>query len=137
MNPIQAMASDHCAAKSRPAAFAPVSGLLSLKGRRTSPALPPMTPAHSHGASVWSIQMLWDHKKCRFTRFKLVNTEASFILHPLLLEKLPFLALSAASSVVTIRAHASLGALVSAEQLPVSYRLPPPPGGRSRARSCR
>jgi tetratricopeptide (TPR) repeat protein len=48
---------------------------------------------------------------------------SSFILHPLLLEKLPFLALSAASSVVTIRAHASLGALVSAEQLPVSYRL--------------
>src|ERR1022692_1280920 len=48
---------------------------------------------------------------------------SSFILHPLLLEKLPFLALSAASSLVTIRAHASLGALVSAEQLPVSYRL--------------
>src|ERR1039458_9547141 len=48
---------------------------------------------------------------------------SSFILHPLLLEKLPFLALSAASSLVTIQAHASLGALVSAEQLPVSYRL--------------
>jgi tetratricopeptide (TPR) repeat protein len=41
----------------------------------------------------------------------------------LLLEKLPFLALSAASSMVTIRAHESLGALVSAEELPVPYRL--------------
>jgi tetratricopeptide (TPR) repeat protein len=41
----------------------------------------------------------------------------------LLLEKLPFFALSAASSLVTIRAHASLGALMSAEHLPVPDRL--------------
>ena len=41
----------------------------------------------------------------------------------LVLEKLPFLALSAVSSLVTIRGHESLGALVSVEQLPVSDRL--------------
>jgi tetratricopeptide (TPR) repeat protein len=41
----------------------------------------------------------------------------------LLLEKLPFFALSAASSLVTIRGHASLGALMSAEHLPVPDRL--------------
>jgi protein O-mannosyl-transferase len=41
----------------------------------------------------------------------------------LLLEKLPFLALSAASSLVTIRGHETLGALVSAENLPFSSRL--------------
>jgi hypothetical protein len=41
----------------------------------------------------------------------------------LLLEKLPFLALSAASSVVTIRAHEALGALLSTDALPVSARL--------------
>jgi protein O-mannosyl-transferase len=41
----------------------------------------------------------------------------------LLAEKLPFLALSAASSLVTIRGHESLGALMSTEQLPVPYRL--------------
>ena len=39
------------------------------------------------------------------------------------LEKLPFLVFSAASSVVTIRAHASLGGLVSTEELPFSFRL--------------
>ena len=44
-------------------------------------------------------------------------------LSPLLLEKLPFLVLSIASSVVTIRAHASLGGLVSTEELPFSFRL--------------
>ena len=42
---------------------------------------------------------------------------------PLLVEKLPFLALSAAASVVTIRSHEALGALVSASELPVSARL--------------
>ena len=49
-----------------------------------------------------------------------------FIIHNssfIILEKVPFLALSAASSLVTIRAHESLGALVSAEQLPVPFRL--------------
>jgi cytochrome c-type biogenesis protein CcmH/NrfG len=48
---------------------------------------------------------------------------SSFILHPLLLEKLPFFALSAASSLVTLRGHESLGALASTEELPVSLRL--------------
>jgi Flp pilus assembly protein TadD len=42
---------------------------------------------------------------------------------PLLVEKLPFLALSAASSLVTIRAHSSLGGLVSTEELPMALRL--------------
>ena len=41
----------------------------------------------------------------------------------MLLEKLPFLALSAVSSLVTIRGHESLGALASAEELPVALRL--------------
>jgi tetratricopeptide (TPR) repeat protein len=41
----------------------------------------------------------------------------------LLIEKLPFFALSAASSLVTIRAHESLGALASVADLPVSFRL--------------
>ena len=48
---------------------------------------------------------------------------ASLIFHPLLLEKLPFLALSAVSSLVTLRSHASLGALMSTEELPVPSRL--------------
>ena len=47
----------------------------------------------------------------------------SQIVYRILLEKFPFLALSAASSLVTIRGHESLGALVSAEELPVSYGL--------------
>jgi tetratricopeptide (TPR) repeat protein len=41
----------------------------------------------------------------------------------LLAEKIPFLALSAGSSLVTIRGHESLGALVSAEELPVANRV--------------
>jgi tetratricopeptide (TPR) repeat protein len=44
-------------------------------------------------------------------------------LLPLLVEKLPFFALSAASSLVTIRAHESLGALLSTTELPVPWRL--------------
>ena len=45
------------------------------------------------------------------------------VLLRLLAEKLPFLALSAVSSLVTIRGHESLGALVSAQELPLVYRL--------------
>ena len=41
----------------------------------------------------------------------------------LLLEKAPLLALSFASSLVTLRAHEALGALISARELPVSQRL--------------
>ena len=41
----------------------------------------------------------------------------------LLVEKLPFLALSAASSLVTVYTHAVLGALMSAEALPLSSRV--------------
>ena len=44
-------------------------------------------------------------------------------LKTLLIEKLPFLALSAASSLVTIRGHETLGGLVSTEELPVPFRL--------------
>jgi tetratricopeptide (TPR) repeat protein len=57
-------------------------------------------------------------------RFQLsdLNTQHS-TLRRLVLEKLPFLALSAASSVVTIRAHEALGALLSTDALPVSARL--------------
>ena len=57
-------------------------------------------------------------------RFELKTIDFRFkTLLPLLWEKLPFLALSAASSLVTIQGHKSLGALVSVEQLPVSDRL--------------
>jgi tetratricopeptide (TPR) repeat protein len=41
----------------------------------------------------------------------------------LLLEKLPFLALTAVSSLLTLRGHESLGALASVEELPMSLRL--------------
>jgi protein O-mannosyl-transferase len=41
----------------------------------------------------------------------------------ILLEKLPLLALSFASSLVTVRAHEALGALISATELPVPQRL--------------
>jgi tetratricopeptide (TPR) repeat protein len=57
-------------------------------------------------------------------RFELsdLNSQRS-TLRRLVLEKLPFLALSAASSGVTIRAYESLGALLSTDELPVSARL--------------
>ena len=41
----------------------------------------------------------------------------------LLVEKLPFLALTVVSSLVTLRGHDSLGALASAEELPMDLRL--------------
>jgi tetratricopeptide (TPR) repeat protein len=41
----------------------------------------------------------------------------------LLLEKLPLLALSAASSLLTVRGHEALGALVQTNELPLLYRL--------------
>jgi protein O-mannosyl-transferase len=44
-------------------------------------------------------------------------------LLPLLLEKLPLLALSLASGILTILGHQSLGALVSAAELPLSLRF--------------
>ena len=46
-----------------------------------------------------------------------------FILHPLLLEKLPFLALSAASCVVTFLVQRGAGAVPSLEALPLGFRL--------------
>jgi tetratricopeptide (TPR) repeat protein len=58
------------------------------------------------------------HHVSRFT----LHAPRSTLL-PLFLEKLPFLALSAASSLITIRGHETLGALVSAENLPLSFRL--------------
>ncbi len=57
-------------------------------------------------------------------RFQLsdLNSQSS-AFRRLVLEKLPFLALSAASIVVTIRAHEALGALLSSDELPLSARL--------------
>jgi protein O-mannosyl-transferase len=52
-------------------------------------------------------------------RASFVIRHSSFVI----LEKLPFLALSAASSLVTLRGHESLGALVSEQELPLAYRL--------------
>jgi protein O-mannosyl-transferase len=54
------------------------------------------------------------------------GTSFSFIIHHssfIILEKLPFLILSAVSSLVTIRGHESLGALMSAQELPLVNRL--------------
>ena len=48
---------------------------------------------------------------------------SSFILHPLLLEKLPFFALSAVACGVTLWAQNSVGAIMSANMLPVARRL--------------
>jgi tetratricopeptide (TPR) repeat protein len=57
-------------------------------------------------------------------RFQLSDlNDQSSTLRRLILEKLPFLALSAASIVVTIRAYESLGALLSTDELPLSARL--------------
>ena len=48
---------------------------------------------------------------------------SSFILHPLLLEKVPFLALSAAASVVTVLAQWNGGAVETLDRVPVAARL--------------
>jgi tetratricopeptide (TPR) repeat protein len=49
---------------------------------------------------------------------------SSFILHPLLLEKLPFFALSALSCLLTIRAQQGSYSVVSVAGLPLSRRIP-------------
>ena len=58
------------------------------------------------------------------------NADSRFTLHalrssllPLVVEKLPFLALSVASSLITILALSSLGGLLSTQALPISLRL--------------
>ena len=58
------------------------------------------------------------HHVSRFTFHDLRLT-----LLPLLVEKLPFLLLTAVSCLVTLRGHESLGALASAEELPIGLRL--------------
>ncbi len=62
---------------------------------------------------------------CLPPQSEVVNRKSQIVkpLLPLLLEKLPFLALSATSSLVTIWGHESLGALASTEDLPVPLRL--------------
>ena len=67
------------------------------------------------------------NEECRMQKAEARNPE-SRISHralriTLLLEKLPFLALAAASSVLTLRGHESLGALAGAEELPIGLRL--------------
>ena len=57
---------------------------------------------------------------------------SSFILHPLLLEKLPFFALAAAASVVTFVVQQRGGSLIAAENLPLSAR-----GGNALVSYCR
>jgi protein O-mannosyl-transferase len=68
------------------------------------------------------VLLLLDYWPLRRVQLKTQDSRLKTLL-PLFLEKLPFLALSAASSLVTIRAHQSLGALLSMEQLPLSLRL--------------
>ena len=68
------------------------------------------------------VMLLLDYWPLRRFELKTLDFRLKTLL-PLLLEKLPFLALSAASSLVTIQGHESLGALVSVEQLPVPDRL--------------
>jgi tetratricopeptide (TPR) repeat protein len=58
------------------------------------------------------------HHVSRFTFHDLRLT-----LLPLLVEKLPFLLLTAVSCLVTLRGHESLGALASTEELPIGLRL--------------
>ena len=64
---------------------------------------------------------------CSMQKAEARNPESLITHHAsritLLLEKLPFLALAAASSVLTLRGHESLGALASAEELPIDLRL--------------
>src|ERR1019366_6672388 len=68
------------------------------------------------------VMLLLDYWPLRRPELKTLDFRLKTLL-PLLLEKLPFLALSAVSSLVTIQGHESLGALVSVEQLPMSDRL--------------
>src|ERR1035438_757795 len=68
------------------------------------------------------VMLLLDYWPLHRFELKTIDFRLKTLL-PLLWEKLPFLALSAASSLVTIQGHKSLGALVSVEQLPVSDRL--------------
>ena len=74
----------------------------------------PQSAVHGPQSTVHSPRRTAELHVSRFTFHALLR---------LLAEKLPFLALSAVSSLVTIRGHESLGALVSAQELPVVYRL--------------
>jgi protein O-mannosyl-transferase len=59
----------------------------------------------------------------RSAELRITHHASRITLLPLLVEKLPFLVLTTVSSLVTLRGHESLGALASAEELPVSSRL--------------
>jgi tetratricopeptide (TPR) repeat protein len=67
------------------------------------------------------------NEECRMQKEEARSPESRITHHAsritLLLEKLPFLALAAASSLLTLRGHESLGALASAEELPIDLRL--------------
>jgi tetratricopeptide (TPR) repeat protein len=68
------------------------------------------------------VMLLLDYWPLQRFQLSTLNSQLS-ALGRLLREKLPFLALSAVSSLVTIRAHESLGALVGTDELSVSSRL--------------
>jgi tetratricopeptide (TPR) repeat protein len=74
----------------------------------------------------WPLRRM-QNEECRMQKEEARSPESRVTRHgsriTLLLEKLPFLALTAASSVLTLRGHESLGALASAEELPVNLRL--------------
>ncbi|HOX56838.1 MAG TPA: tetratricopeptide repeat protein [Verrucomicrobiota bacterium] len=88
-----------------PASFYLLSLLFFALGLMSKPALVPL-PFLLLLLDYWPLQ-----------RFQLST------LQRLAVEKVPFLVLSAASSWVTIRGHASLGALASADELPLPFRL--------------
>jgi tetratricopeptide (TPR) repeat protein len=74
--------------------------------------------------------LLLDYWPLRRLSFPILQHSTSPSLHhsggslrPLLVEKIPFLVLTAVSCLVTLRGHESLGALASVEELPIGLRL--------------
>ena len=59
----------------------------------------------------------------RWQLFESTSGDTRTSLQLLLLEKIPLLALSVASSIITVRAHQQLGALVDTAELPIHWRL--------------
>jgi len=68
------------------------------------------------------LMLLLDYWPLRRLELRTQDTRRKTFL-PLLVEKLPLLVLSVASGILTILGHRSLGALVSAAELPLSLRL--------------
>ena len=106
----------------RPPAYYILSLLLFALGLMSKPSLVPL-PFLLLLLDYWPLRRL---QLSAFNSQPSTETPLDHSITPvprLVLEKLPFLAFSVASSWVTIRGHALLGGLASAEELPVSLRL--------------